>query len=136
MQISRRLLLQSAASALIVSPALAQNSPGGAIRGPAFNLGRIWKVTETSPNGPHWEGTWTRSGETNFFQAYWKEQRVNKEEVRDVIEFKRMTGRQVELFRASLNGSYTGTIGSDNRTIKGTASWYGPNDYWTAEISA
>jgi hypothetical protein len=131
MRLDRRLFLQAGASALLVSPALAQITPGGTT---PFNLGKRWKIVESSPAGPHWEGTWTRSGDTNFFQAYWREQRFNKEEVRDVVEFKRMTGNKVELFRASLNGTYTGTVSPDGLKIRGTATWYGPNDFWSAEI--
>ncbi|MBX3514156.1 MAG: hypothetical protein KF750_11260 [Xanthobacteraceae bacterium] len=134
MQISRRLLLQTGASALIVSPAFAQTSPGGATSN-QFNLGKSWRVIESGANGLLWEGTWTRRGDTNFFYAHWREVRRNAGEIRDTIEFKGINGDEVQLFRVSLNGCYFGKLNPERtKVVSGSASWYAAGDNWNANI--
>ncbi|MBX3523159.1 MAG: hypothetical protein KF807_08135 [Xanthobacteraceae bacterium] len=134
MQISRRLLLQTGASALIVSPAFAQTSPGGATSN-QFNLGKSWRVIESGANGFLWEGTWTRRGETNFFDAHWREVHRKAGELRDVIEFKSINGDEVQLHRISINGTYFGRLNAEQtKVVSGRASWYAAGDSWNANI--
>ena len=138
MRLDRRLFLQAGASALLVSPALAQNVPGGTTGDSAsFKLGRSWRVTESGANGLLWEGTWTRRAETNFFDAHWREVRRNAGEIRDIIEFKSLNGDEVQLFRVSLNGHYYGKLNPDRtKVLNGRASWYATGDVWNADILA
>lgn len=134
MQISRRLLLQTGAGALILSPAFAQTSPGGATSN-QFNLGKSWRVIESGVNGFLWEGTWTRRGETNFFDAHWREVHRKAGELRDVIEFKSINGDEVQLHRISINGTYFGRLNAEQtKVVSGRASWYAAGDSWNANI--
>lgn len=136
MQISRRLLLQTGASALIVSPAFAQIAPGGATSN-QFNLGRTWRVIESGVNGFLWEGTWRRRGETNFFDAHWRETRGKAGDLRDIIEFKSIEHDEVQLLRVSINGTYFGRLNNERtKVVSGRASWYAAGDSWNADIIA
>ncbi len=136
MRLDRRLFLSGGACALLVSPALSQNIPGGTSTKP-FDLGRSWRVIESGANGYLWEGTWTRQGNTNFFLAHWREVRKNAGEIRDAIEFKGVKGDEVQLFRVSLNGNYFGKLNAERtKIVSGRASWYAAGDSWNADIIA
>lgn len=55
-----------------------------------------------------WNGTWTRWGNSNTFDAYWK----------------------------NTNGRYTGKLSADRtRVTGGTATFYAPGTIWTTTIS-
>ncbi len=136
MRLDRRLFLQAGASALLVSPALAQSVPGGPGNSD-FNLGRTWRVIESGVNGFLWEGTWTRRGDSNFFLAHWREVRKSGGELRDTIEFKGVNGDEVQLYRVSLNGYYYGKLNAERtKIVSGRASWYAAGDSWNADIIA
>jgi hypothetical protein len=93
---------------------------------PADCLGRVWHITEGDAT---WAGTWTRRGNTNIFDAYWK--KTTGEEQRAVLTME-VNGSQVVIQRGS--DRYYGTISSDCRTIEGTASWYQSWMKWSAVI--
>ena len=93
---------------------------------PSDCLGRIWHITEGDAT---WAGTWTRRGNTNIFDAYWK--RTTGEEQRAVLTME-VSGSQVVINCG--NDRYSGTLSSDCRTIEGTASWYQSWMKWSAVI--
>ena len=91
-----------------------------------FSLGRFWRVNEIGV----WEGTWTRRGDSNVFDAYWKH--TNGSEERDVITFKyTLDDGQIVLSRPG-TGEYRGKLSADGKKIvDGTATWYRPGWVWT-----
>ena len=93
-----------------------------------FSLGRLWRVREGE-----WTGVWTRRGPSTVFDAEWVH--TSGERVRDIVEVERIDGTAIEITRASLNGLYRGEIGSDVRSVSGTATWYAPEQRWTATIA-
>ncbi len=137
MHIHRRLFLLAGTSALLAPSAFAQNSPGASSNAPAaqFDLGRSWRVIESSASGLLFEGTWTRRGDSNVFDARWREVRKNAGSVSDVIEFRSIEGEEVQLFRRQLNGTYYGRLNAERtKIVSGRASWYGAGDAWNADI--
>ncbi|MGO9004941.1 MAG: hypothetical protein ACLQIQ_05195 [Beijerinckiaceae bacterium] len=124
MQIHRRRLLLFALAATLSPAAAAQD----------FDLGREWHVREQASDGSHWDGVWTRRGYSNTFDAEWQNSASDRI-VRDVIEFMRVEQNSVVLHRLGNNGRYFGELSPDGRRIvRGTASWYKPESYWTARI--
>jgi hypothetical protein len=92
------------------------------------DLGKVWHEKE----GP-WEGTWTRRGDTNVFDAVFK----NPEgvEIRDEVTFESVTDRQIVLFRKGTQGRYRGRLSDDGLKVdNGTADWFAPEDSWSATI--
>jgi len=85
-----------------------------------------------------WVGTWTRRPGTDTFDAVWRNSQG--QEAHDVIRLQGVNGDQVTFIRQGIsgpaNGVYTGTISTDGRSIRGTASWYQPGWTWTAQIHA
>jgi len=125
MQIHRRGLLQFALASTLASPVLAQGY---------FDLGREWEVTEVAPDGRYWEGRWVRRGDSNTFDAEWRDSATGGV-VRDVIDFWRVENNSVILHRHGNDGRYFGDLSPDGRRIlHGSASWYGAGYYWTARI--
>ncbi len=129
MQIHRRSLLQLGLAAALISPAAAQED------GEDFDLGREWLVREYAPDGRYWEGVWTRRGDSNMFDAEWRDS-LTGGIVRDVIEFERLKHNKVILHRYGNNGRYFGELSPHGHRIeRGSASWYGPGYYWTGRIT-
>jgi len=128
MQTHRRNLLRLTllgAAVMVDFPAVAQGD---------FHLGREWNVTEYGTNGRNWVGAWTRRGNSNTFDAAWRDSATGSV-VRDVIEFRGVRQNTVILYRDGIQGSYFGQLSSDGREIiTGTGSWYPPGGYWTARI--
>ena len=92
------------------------------------DLGKVWYEKE----GP-WEGTWTRRGDTNVFDAVWKN--PQGEEIRDEVTFESVTGRDIVLFRKGTQGRYRGQLSDDGLKVeKGSADWFAPTDSWSATI--
>jgi hypothetical protein len=92
------------------------------------DLGKVWHEKE----GP-WEGTWTRRGDTNVFDAVWK----NSEgiEIKDEVTFESVANNQVVLFRKGTQGRYRGRLSDDGLKVdNGTADWCSPADTWSATI--
>ena len=128
MQIHRRNLLQLA----LLAPAVLLSAR--AVAREYFDLGREWRVTEYDPNGRYWEGVWTRRGDSDTFDAEWRDSETGGV-IRDVIEFRKIRHNSVVLYRRGNNGRYFGELSSDGRRIvRGSASWYGPGYYWNARI--
>lgn len=99
----------------------------------ATTLGRRWSVHEEVPGGRHWDGFWTRRPGTNTFDARWRDSQTGQY-LTDTIELSEARGGTVRLFRHGTNGTYTGRIGPDGVSIRGSASWYPPGAFWTARI--
>lgn len=96
-------------------------------------LGRIWRVKEFDGKD-FWNAIWTRRGDSDLFDGLWHNQ-MTGEQQKDVVEFKFLNNNQIILYRHNMLGNYTGTMADgDARVINGTASWYGPNMRWYAEI--
>lgn len=125
MLLHRRSFLAVAAACTLPLPALAQ---------PAFDLGSVWRVREVSPGNADWIGRWIRRGGSPVFDASWYD-RISGQRLRDVVEFERLRGDQVVLYRRGINGRYFGPVGQDGRSIRGgTASWYDRATWWSADI--
>jgi hypothetical protein len=129
MQIHRRDMLQLGLAAALISPAAAQHYDDD-----EFDLGWEWEVTEYGDNGRTWEGVWTRRGDSNIFDAEWRDSQTGGT-VRDVIEFEHVRHNTVVLYRRGINGRYFGELSHHGHRIeRGTGTWYGPGNYWTARI--
>lgn len=123
MMISRRSLLQGLGVSLLAGPALAEDY---------FDLGQYWEVEEVSiSSNIRFPGRWTRTGRATF--AMEVRMSTTGEIIRDTIEFGSVRGNRITLHRRSL-GEYHGIIAPDGVSIRGTATWYTPVDYWTARI--
>ncbi len=112
-------------------PAPAPASPAG--DGIRANPGRVWRVTDLTAPGFHWEGTWTFEGETVRF-AYREKKSGAKAE--GTLELQRWDGAYVRLFNRGSREVYEGQVQADGRTVKGTAQSCG-NDArcrWEAVI--
>lgn len=95
----------------------------------AFDPGRVWTVEEPDFQGGTWYGTWTRRGDGNTYDAYWRH--TSGREHRGTVEFRGIDGQRIAVFRPDVNGTYSAQIGADGRTvIGGTASWYPPGWTW------
>lgn len=92
-------------------------------------LGQTLTVKEVA-GGSIYDGTWTRRGGTDVFDAVWNGS------VRDVIEIESVNGNQIVFYRHGNNGRYSGTLSADGqRVTSGTASWYAAGWYWSAVVS-
>jgi tetratricopeptide (TPR) repeat protein len=99
----------------------------------AQTLGRVWRVVESGPNGVKANGTWTRRGSTNTFDAAWQIL-PGGAWVYDTITIESVSGDRIVLFRKSENGHYVGTLSPDRKSIvSGTMSW-NSSWSWTANI--
>jgi len=113
---------------------------GGAMAAPAqaraaapASLGTRWLVHEEVPGGRFWSAVWTRRKGTNLFDAVWKDSQSGGS-FTGTVELRGSSGGTVTLWREATRGSYTGTLSSDGKTIRGTATWYPPGAFWTARI--
>jgi hypothetical protein len=92
------------------------------------DIGKVWHEKE----GP-WEGTWTRRGDTNVFDAVWKNPQGEK--IEDQVTFESVSDHQIVLFRKGTQGRYRGRLSDDGlRVDNGTADWFSPGDSWSATI--
>ncbi|MGN8115231.1 hypothetical protein [Labrys sp. 22185] len=122
MPVNRRTMLQGFVAAIVSSPALARD----------IDLGEYWDVEEVSVSGNRrFRGRWTRTGSISFAMAV--RDNVSGDIVRDTIEYAGIQDNMITLLRRSL-GEYHGTVSADGRSIRGTATWYTPVDYWVARI--
>lgn len=121
MLFTKREFLLAASATLLTSPASAQYD----------GLGYEWQVHEEVPGGRFWQGTWRRRGDSNIFDARWRDSDSGGI-VRDVIEIQSFDGSSLTLFRHGNGGTYYGRI--SGRSIRGTASWYPPGAFWRARI--
>jgi hypothetical protein len=129
MTIHRRRLLQLTCVALLTAPAITC-----ATAQDYFDLGHVWLVHEQTADGQSWDGEWRRRGDTNTFDAEWRNNQ-NGAIVTDVIEFRSIKGNSIVLYRQGNQGKYFGDLAPGaHRTVRGTASWYSPGSYWTARI--
>lgn len=92
-------------------------------------LGSRIEVTEIEG----WTGTWIRRPGTDIFDATW--QNSNGRVATDVIRVAKVEGRKVVLDRDGMQGSYSGTVSPDGRSIIGTATWYPSGATWSGRIS-
>ena len=92
-------------------------------------LGNTLTVKEVA-GGSVYNGTWTRRGGTDVFDAVWNGS------VLDVIEIESVSGSQIVLYRHGNKGRYSGTLSPDGmRITSGTASWYAAGWSWSAVVS-
>lgn len=100
----------------------------------AFDPGRVWTVEEPDFAGGTWYGTWTRRGNSSVYDAYWRH--TSGREHRGTVEFRGIDGRRITFFRQDVNGTYSGELGSDGRSIRGgTTTWYPSGWTWTGSRS-
>jgi len=92
-------------------------------------LASTWTVSERGPQGDY-DGTWTRRPGTDTFDASW-----SGGSIIDVIDITSVEGDKITLHRHGNNGDYTGTISPDGTSVSGTASWYVPEETWTASTT-
>jgi len=93
------------------------------------DIGKIWHEKE----GP-FEGTWTRRGDTNVFDAVWKGP-AGEEIAKDEVTFESVVDHEVVLFRKGTQGRYHGHLSDDGLKIdNGHADWFAPEDSWAATI--
>ena len=93
------------------------------------NLGKIWHEKE----GP-WEGTWTRRGDTNSFDATWTNP-DGQPPIKDEVTFESLVDRQITLYRKGTMGRYRGHLSDDGTKIEnGQADWFASTDSWSATI--
>jgi hypothetical protein len=122
MMIGRRSLILALSSGLVASKATAQ---GGVAE---------WQVREQNPDGRFWVGTWRQREPNSYtFDANWRDS-LTGGTVTDVIELRSWDGATVTLYRFGIDGTYTGDVSADGRSIRGTASWYQRGAFWTAII--
>jgi hypothetical protein len=100
-----------------------------------LDLGRVWRIEEGFiGDETDWEGVWTRRGQSNIFDARWRNCWLNKLQS-DVIEVEVAQNGEVTLLRRGLNKRYRGKYSLDKPTrISGTADWYTPGVIWSARI--
>jgi hypothetical protein len=78
----------------------------------AFKAGRVWHVQEEVRDsegiwhGEEWDGTWARRGETNTFDAVWRNNKTGQE-VRDTVELQVAERGRIALHRMSTNVNYS-----------------------------
>ena len=91
-------------------------------------LGKVWHENE----GP-WNGTWTRRGDGNTFDAVWKN--ANGHEIRDEITVESLSDNKIVLYRKGTNGRYHGRLSADGTKVEnGTADWFSQGASWSAQI--
>jgi hypothetical protein len=106
-----------------VTPAGSGASAASSSSTQAGQLGRVWRVTE-GVGGPTL--TWTRRGDTNAFDVFWNGSLA-------WVGTITINGNRVVMSRPG-QGTYTGTLSADGLRASGTASWYPPNQRWSAVI--
>jgi len=93
-------------------------------------LGNTLTVKEVA-GGSVYDGTWTRRGGTDVFDAVWNGS------IRDVIEIESVNGNQIVFYRHGNKGRYSGTLSADGmRVTSGTANWYAAGWSWSAMVSS
>ncbi|MEJ5368768.1 MAG: hypothetical protein WHT08_10645 [Bryobacteraceae bacterium] len=97
------------------------------------NPGRLWRVTDLTTPGFHWEGTWTFEGETVRFSY---REKKSGAQTQGVLELQRWDGAYVRLLNRASKDTYEGQVQADGRTIRGTAQSCGgdPKCRWEAVI--
>lgn len=97
------------------------------------NPGKLWRVTDLTTPGFHWEGTWTFDGPTVRF-AYREKKTGARTE--GMLELQRWDGAYVRLFNRGTSDTYEGNVQPDGRTLKGTTKSCGadPKCRWEAVI--
>ncbi len=96
-------------------------------------LGARWTIREEVPGGRYWTGMWIRRPGSNQFDATWTDS-LSGQSFSEVLELRGHDGNLVTLYRRATNGTYTGTLSPDGRSIRGTASWYPQGAWWSARI--
>ncbi len=92
------------------------------------DIGKVWHEKE----GP-WEGTWSRRGDTNVFDAVWTNPQGEK--IEDQVVFESVSDHQIVLFRKGTQGRYRGHLSEDGLKVdSGSADWFSPGDSWSATI--
>ena len=88
---------QLPASASVVVESLSVDGSNAASAGAAGT----WTVEEPDFAGGTWYGTWTRRGNSNVYDAYWRH--TSGREHRGTVEFRGMDGQRFTFFRADVN---------------------------------
>ncbi len=91
----------------------------------------VWHVEEGVNGRSLYIGTWTRRGQSNVFDALWRNTDSGGE-VRDTLRLVE-GGDRIVFHRDGNNGDYRGRLSGDGRHIDGTASWYTAGWFWRAE---
>lgn len=97
------------------------------------NPGRLWRVTDLTTPGFHWEGAWTFQAESVRFSYHEKNSGAGAE---GTLELQRWDGAYVRLYNRATRDTYEGWVQSDGRTVKGTTNACGkdPKCRWEAVI--
>jgi hypothetical protein len=91
----------------------------------------VWHVEEGVNGRSVYIGTWTRRGQSNVFDAVWRNADSGGE-IRDTLRLVE-AGDRIVFHRDSNNGDYRGHLSDDGRHMNGTASWYPEGWFWRAE---
>lgn len=97
------------------------------------NPGKVWRVTDLTTPGFHWEGTWTFDGAAVRFAYREKSSGARAE---GTLDLQRWDGAYVRLYNRGTTDTYEGWVQADGRTLKGSASSCGkdPRCRWEAVI--
>lgn len=117
-----------------VAKAAKAPQPSSIVReGIRANPGKVWRVTDLTTPGFHWEGSWTFDGATVRF-AYREKKTGARTE--GVLELQRWDGAYVRLLNRGTSDTYEGYVQPDGRTLKGATKSCGadPRCRWEAVI--
>jgi hypothetical protein len=97
------------------------------------NPGKLWRVTDLTTPGYHWEGTWIFENDSVRF-AYKEKNSGAKTE--GTLELQRFDGAYIRLFNRGADDTYEGWVQPDGKTLKGTTRNCGANPKcrWEAVI--
>lgn len=91
------------------------------IRAGAFRLGRTWQVEEEVRDsegmwhGELWKGVWTRIGDSNTFDAVWRNNQSNQE-LRDTVILDSVGRGKIAMHRASSKIRYDGYYSAEDQS--------------------
>lgn len=119
--------------AQVAAASPAPGSPSRLREGIRANPGTLWRVTDLTAPGYHWEGTWTFQGETVRFSY---RERKSGARTEGVLELQRWDGAYVRLLNRASKDVYEGQVQADGKTIRGKAKSCGrdPKCRWEAVI--
>jgi hypothetical protein len=94
---------------------------------PSFDLGAVVTMRDVSAGG-NYEGTWTRRGNSNVYDAEWTFVPTGQKIV-DVIEVRGVENGRLVIYRRGNQGIYSAPL-KNGKLGRGTASWVSDPDYY------
>jgi len=108
-------------------------------RAGTLRLGRVWdakiEVRDDKGmwHGEYWHGVWTRRGDTQTFDAVWRNTRTN-EELRETVTLDSAERGHVLLHRSTGNQTMEGTYWPEHQDRLAGFLTSGPHWYWEAAM--